>query len=122
MAHHWYSVNRPRVINPNVRGEIIKFLTENGPQNTTVIREALRMKYNTTSGVLCAGCDDGVFVRIPGANRRSYLYALPGQTTIEAAPVLKKVSHPERVAPPTYRAQLAREAYAEVERLVKGRV
>src|SRR3990167_9628878 len=94
----WYSVDRTHKVNQDVRGQIIKYLTEHGPNKAAVIREDLAMRSNTISNALCVGCDNGFFVRIHGANKRSYLYALPSQVEIiETSKPAKKESHSERI-------------------------
>src|SRR3990167_235533 len=118
----WYSVDRKRVVNVDVRGKIVAYLTEHGPSNTTTIREALTMQSNAVSCALCIGCDNGIFVRVHGANKRSYLYALPSQVEfVEAPKPAKKESHTERIAPPSYLHQRARDELAEIDRMVAGR-
>ena len=110
----WYSVDRKRVVNVDVRGKIVAYLTEHGPSNTTTIREAIAMQSNAVSCALCVGCDNGFFVRIHGANKRSYLYALPSQVEfVETPKPAKKESHPERIAPMSYRSQLLRDELAK---------
>ena len=110
----WYSVDRTHKVNQDVRGQIIKYLTEHGPNKAAVIREDLAMKSNTISNALCVGCGNGIFVRIHGADKRSYLYALPSQVESQQAPKpAKKESHPERIAPMSYRSQLLRDELAK---------
>ena len=109
--------NQPMVIE-----RIVEYLTLHDTATHVELKAALGdVNKNTLGSQLSKAVDAGI-LRHANGNKRGYTFALADPDTEPVKPIVEgKESHPERVAAHTYRAQLAIDAAAEIDRMIARR-